>query len=145
MVWESCLDILRNEMIIPAVIRSVPVRLIFVTCLNTRIPPITAINTYIRFPIFPSAGIRMLPMVFAFSLSLKSCSLSSLKPSLLSSSWQNTLMTFCPLIISSMYPSSFASAFCCFIIYTALCPPSFFVTLLMMKMKIPTIIVSHTL
>ena len=44
------------------------------------------------------------------------------------SSWQNTLTTFCPFIISWIKPSSSPRDTCCLTKYLALFPPTFFVT-----------------
>ena len=65
-------------------------------------PPTTATRTYSRLPMFIMIGMRMFAKVFALAAFSRSSSLSASNCSLHFSSWQNTLMTFWPLIISSI-------------------------------------------
>ena len=72
----------------------------------------------------------MLAYLLALYALSKSLSLSSLNFSFPSSSWQNTFTTFCPAIISSIYPFTAPRSLCCATKYFPLSPDTFFVRII---------------
>ena len=75
--------------------------------------PHSATMTYMMWPMFMMMGMSMFAYLFARSACSKRWSLTRSKSRFASSSWQNTLTTFCPFIISSMKPSVLPMARCC--------------------------------
>ena len=89
--------------------------------------PARATATYSRLPILFKIGPKVFAYLLAVSDTWNSSSLIASKAFSLSSSWQNTLMTFWPFIISSTKPSVLPIAFCCWIKNFAELPPTFFI------------------
>ncbi len=102
-----------------------PFKLMFGTLNISKIPPASATITYKMLPMLLSIGPKMLAYLLAQSASSKSDWLSFSKSDFASSSWQNTLTTFSPFIISSAKPSSFPKDVCCLKKYFAEPPPIF--------------------
>ena len=91
-------------------------------------PPASVTATYNRFPILFKIGPSVLAYLLALSDTSNSSSFKASKSALLSSSWQKTFTTFCPFIISSIYPSTLPIDSCWRIKYFAELPPTFLMT-----------------
>ena len=85
----------------------------FCTPSSMKNAPHSATMTYMMWPMFMMMGMSMFAYLFARSACSKRWSLTRSKSRFASSSWQNTLTTFCPFIISSMKPSVLPMARCC--------------------------------
>ena len=109
------------------------------------IPPTKATKTYKMFPMLPIIGIRMFAKRFAAVAFLQRSSFMRSKSSTLCSSWQNTLTTFCPFIISSTKPSVAAIERCMAIKFFALFAPTFFATSTIATLAQATTSAIHTL
>ena len=66
--------------------------------------PIEAVRTKFIFPRFPATGPKIFPYLFALFELSKSFSFKTSNFSFASSSYENTLTTFSPSSISSIYP-----------------------------------------
>ena len=67
-----------------------------------KIPPANAVNTYKMLPMLFIIGPKMLAYLFALSASLNNALLSLSNSCSTACSWQKTLTTFSPFIISSI-------------------------------------------
>ena len=102
---------------------------------SAKIPPTIAIITQLIFPICTLIGPNTFANLFALQALSNNSSFSCTKRTVLSCSWQNTLTTFCPSIISSIKPLTAPRFFCWRIKNLPLCDVIFFVTQSMMPIR----------
>ena len=140
----NCLVMFRNGTTM-LILRGRPEKLRLGAFTIKRILPARATATYSRFPTLFKIGASVLAYRCAWRDTSKSSSFTASKAFSLSSSWQNTLITFWPFIISSTKPSVFPIAFCWLMKYRAELPPTCLMTRSMTATPAATTRAIHTL
>ena len=95
----NCLVMFKNGMRM-LIEKALPESDTFCTPVSRNTPPTRASVTYITLPMLPMIGPSVLASAWARKLWRKSRSLISSNSRMPASSWQKTLMTFCPFIDS---------------------------------------------
>ena len=111
MAPANCLVMFRNGTTM-LMLKAMPEMLMLGAPASISAPPTSATTTYITLPMLPSRGIRILAKRLPLRALKKISPLTLSKSALAPSSWQNTLMTFWPVIISSIKASALASVTC---------------------------------